>query len=439
MSQATLQNEAVDVLQRLIRFNTVNPPGNERSAQEYLRELLADAGFECELLGSTPERPNLVARLDAPAGEPGPTLCLLSHVDTVLANPAEWSRDPWSGDLVDGYVWGRGALDMKSQTAAEVAGVAALARSGWRPARGALLVVVVVDEETGGGEGAQWLTRTHPDKVRCDLLINEGGGALLSYGGRRLITLGCAEKGVFRFALTTDGAAAHASMPRLGDNALLKMAPLLARMARRQPTYDLTEEPRGFLEAIGERGDGGGGGGAAHGRVRANAPLLAVMLEPMLGVSLAPTKISASEKINVIPSQARLEVDCRVPPGLGEEDALRRIREVIGDDGYRLEFMEEVVGNRSPYETAFAQQIRAWLSERDPEAICVPWVLPGFTDSRTFRAAFPDCVAYGFFPHREMTMFDTGPLIHGADERIAVADLEYATEFFSEIVARVLG
>jgi acetylornithine deacetylase/succinyl-diaminopimelate desuccinylase-like protein len=437
MSQATLQSEAVDVLQRLIRFNTVNPPGNERAAQEYLRELLGDAGFECELLGSSPERPNLVARLDAPGGESGPTLCLLSHVDTVLANPAEWSRDPWSGDLVDGYVWGRGALDMKSQTAAEVAGAAALARSGWRPARGALLVVVLVDEETGGGEGAQWLTSTHPDKVRCDLLINEGGGALLSYGGRRLITLGCAEKGVFRFALTTDGAAAHASMPRLGDNALLKMAPLLERMALRQPPFDLTEEPRAFLDAIGELHDGDAA--AALERVRASAPLLAVMLEPMLGVSLAPTKISASQKINVIPSQARLEVDCRVPPGLGEEDALRRIHEVIGEDGYRLEFLEEVVGNRSPYETPFAGQIRAWLSERDPEAVCVPWVLPGFTDSRTFRAAFPDCVAYGFFPHREMTMFDTGPLIHGADERIAVADLEYATEFFSEIVGRVLG
>lgn len=437
MAQATLQGEAVEVLQRLIRFNTVNPPGNERPAQEYLRELLVQAGFECELLGSSPERPNLVARLDAPGGEPGPTLCLLSHVDTVLANPADWSRDPWSGDLVDGYVWGRGALDMKSQTAAEAAAAAALARSGWRPARGSLLVVVVVDEETGGGEGAQWLTRTHPDKVRCDLLINEGGGALLNYAGRRLITLGCAEKGVFRFALMTDGAAAHASIPRLGDNALLKMAPLLERMAQRQPPFDLTQEPRAFLEGIGELRDGDAA--AALERVRANEPLLAVMLEPMLGVSLAPTRISASQKINVIPSEARLEVDCRVPPGLNEDDALVRIREVLGDDGYRLEFLEMVVGNRSPYETEFADQIRGWVAERDPEATCVPWVLPGFTDSRTFRAAFPDCVAYGFFPHREMTMFDTGPLIHGADERIAVADLEYAAEFFSEIVQRVLG
>jgi acetylornithine deacetylase/succinyl-diaminopimelate desuccinylase-like protein len=437
MTQAALSSEAVEVLQRLIRFNTVNPPGAERAAQEYLRGALEEAGFECELLGATPERPNLVARLDAPGGAEGPTLCLLSHVDTVLANPSEWSRDPWSGDLADGYVWGRGALDMKSQTAAEVVAATRLARDGWRPARGTLLVVTVVDEETGGGEGAQWITRNHPDKVRCDLLINEGGGALVNYRGRRLITLGCAEKGVFRFTLRTEGTAAHASMPRLGDNALLKMAPLLARMAERQPSYDLTDEPRAFLDGIGELGDGDPA--AALERVRDTEPLLALVLEPMLGVSLAPTRISASEKINVIPSEALLQVDCRVPPGLDEEHALRRIREVIGDDGYKLEFSEKVIGNRSRYDTPFADDIRAWVAESDPEAICVPWVLPGFTDSRTFRDAFPDCVAYGFFPHREMTMFETGPLVHGADERIAVADLDYATGFFADIVARVLG
>jgi acetylornithine deacetylase/succinyl-diaminopimelate desuccinylase-like protein len=437
MAHAAAQSEAADLLGRLIRFNTVNPPGAERDAQEFLRAQLEESGFQCELLGSSPERPNLVARLDAPDGAPGPTLCLLSHVDTVLANPAEWSRDPWSGELAEGYVWGRGALDMKSQTAAEVVAASHLARGGWRPERGALLVVVVVDEETGGGEGAQWITRNHPDKVRCDLLLNEGGGALINYGGRRLISLGCAEKGVFRFALRTSGAAAHASMPRLGDNALLKMAPLLERMAQRQPTYDLTDEPQAFLEAIGELGDGDPA--AALERVRATEPFLALMLEPMLGVSLAPTRISASQKINVIPSEAVLEVDCRVPPGLGEEHTLGRVREVLGDDGYALEFIEKVVGNRSPFQTPFAREIEGWVAEHDPEAICVPWVLPGFTDSRTFRAAFPECVAYGFFPHREMTMFEVGPLIHGADERIAVADLEYATEFFADIVRRVLG
>ncbi|HEY5317528.1 MAG TPA: M20/M25/M40 family metallo-hydrolase, partial [Solirubrobacteraceae bacterium] len=187
---------SVELLQSLIRFNTVNPPGNERPAQELLADVLGAAGFDCELLGRTPERPNLVARLAGATD--GPTLCLLSHVDTVLATPSEWTHDPWSGALEDGFVWGRGALDMKSQTAAEVAGACSLAAAGWRPERGNLLVVVVVDEETGGSEGAVWLTETHPEKVRCDYLVNEGGGGVVDYGQRRLVCLGCGEKGIFR-------------------------------------------------------------------------------------------------------------------------------------------------------------------------------------------------------------------------------------------------
>ena len=225
--------EAVAVLQRLIRFDTVNPPGNERAAQEFLAGHLRAAGFECELVGRTPERPNLVARLRG--AQDGPTLCLLSHVDTVLADPAAWTHDPWSGDLADGYVWGRGALDMKNQTAAEVAAACALARSGWRPRGGELLVACVVDEETGGDEGAMWLTENHPDLVRCDYVLNEGGGWRLEYGDRVLYGVGCAEKGVFRFLLHTDGVAGHASMPDMGENALLKLAPLLRASASAAP------------------------------------------------------------------------------------------------------------------------------------------------------------------------------------------------------------
>src|ERR1035437_755076 len=178
--------EAEELLSRLIRFNTVNPPGAEREAQEYLADHLQRAGFECELLGAEPGRPNLLARLradGAASASEGPTLCYLGHVDTVLANPEEWTRDPWSGEIAEGFLWGRGALDMKSQVAAEIAAAASLARSGWRPARGELLIVAVVDEETGGELGAQWITQNHPEKVRCDLLINEGGGAVFEYGG----------------------------------------------------------------------------------------------------------------------------------------------------------------------------------------------------------------------------------------------------------------
>jgi len=433
--------EAEELLARLIRFNTVNPPGNERPAQEYLADHLTRAGFECELLGAEPERPNLVARLRAdPAGsDAGPTLCYLGHVDTVLADPADWTHDPWSGDLADGYLWGRGALDMKSQVAAEVAAAASLARSGWRPARGELLIVAVVDEETGGELGAQWITDTHPEKVRCDLLVNEGGGAVFEYDGKRCYGVCCAEKGVFRFTVTTAGVAGHASMPGMGENALLKMAPVLQRLAARQPSYRPTEEPLAFLRGIGEDPDDPQGSIA---RLRAVDPRLATMFEPMLGVTFTPTRITASEKINVIPNRAELKVDCRVPPGLGEEEVREGIAEVLGDEdggGWRIEFTERVVGNRSPVRSQLMDTIAAWISERDPGAEVVPVVLPGFTDSRHFRMAFPECVAYGFFPQRHQSLLASAPLIHGADERIDVRDLAFATELFRDLAARVLG
>jgi acetylornithine deacetylase/succinyl-diaminopimelate desuccinylase-like protein len=434
--------EAEELLSRLIRFNTVNPPGAEREAQEYLADHLQRAGFQCELLGAEPGRPNLLARLRADgaasAGE-GPTLCYLGHVDTVLANPDEWTRDPWSGEIAEGFLWGRGALDMKSQVAAEIAAAASLARSGWRPARGELLIVAVVDEETGGELGAQWITQNHPEKVRCDLLINEGGGAVFEYGGRRCYGVCCAEKGVFRFTVTTDGVAGHASMPGMGDNALLKMAPVLERLAARQPAYELTSEPRAFLEGIGEDPEDPA---ASVAHLRAADPRLATMFEPMLGVTFTPTQIRASEKVNVIPSRAELKVDCRVPPGLGEEEVRRGLAEVLGEQAggeWRIDFIERVVGNRSPVRSQLMDTLAAWIAERDPGARVVPVVLPGFTDSRHFRLAFPECVAYGFFPHRHQSLLESAPLVHGADERIDVRDLAFATELYRDLAERILG
>jgi acetylornithine deacetylase/succinyl-diaminopimelate desuccinylase-like protein len=435
--------EAEELLRRLIRFNTVNPPGNEREAQEHLADHLAQAGFECELLGAEPERPNLLARLRAadapPPGEPrpgGPTLCYLGHVDTVLADPSEWSHDPWSGDVADGFLWGRGALDMKSQVAAEVAAAAALGGSGRGPARGELLIAAVVDEETGGSLGAGWITRNHPEKVRCDLLVNEGGGEVFDYGGKRYYGVCCAEKGVFRFTVATDGVAGHASMPGMGENALLKMAPVLERLGARQPAYELTDEPRAMLRGIGEDPDDAA---ASIARLRAADPVLATMFEPMLGVTFTPTRISASEKINVIPSRAELKVDCRVPPGLGEREVRRGIAEVLGEDGFRIEFTEQVVGNRSPMRSPLMDTIAAWIGERDPGATVVPVILPGFTDSRHFREAFPECVAYGFFPQRHQSLLQAAPLVHAADERIDMRDLRSATEFFTDLATRTLG
>ena len=432
---AALETRTVELLQRLIRFNTVNPPGDERAIQEYLKELLEAAGFACELLSAVEGRPNLVARLSGASD--GPTLCYLAHVDTVLATPEEWSVDPWSGELRDGCVWGRGALDMKSQVAAEVAAACALAEEGWRPASGDLLIVLTADEEAGAVHGAKWLCEQMPEKVRCDFVVNEGGGTVLPFDGRRIYGACVAEKGVFRFALTTHGRAGHASIPRIGDNALTKMAPILAAMAARQPELELSPEPEAFLAALGVPHDGD-----LDAAVRAVAdkdPLTAILLEPMLGVTLTPTMIRASEKINVIPSQATLNVDCRVPPGLGEERARVAVAEVIGEDGYDLDFRETVIGNRSPVDTDLMARIRDFVAREDPDAVVAPTVLPGFTDSRWFREAFPECVAYGFFPQRAMNLFESAPLIHGADERIPVEDLGLAARFFADLAPRVLG
>jgi acetylornithine deacetylase/succinyl-diaminopimelate desuccinylase-like protein len=429
-----LQAETTAVLKRLVRFNTVNPPGNERPAIEYLAEYLRRSGFEVELLSASDERPNLVATLDGL--DDGPSLCFLGHVDTVLADPSEWRHDPWSGDLADGFLWGRGALDMKSQVAAEAVAAAALAREGWRPARGALKLVFVCDEETGGDLGAHWLTENHPDKVRCDMLLNEGGGEVFEYRGKRRYGVCCAEKGIFRFTVTARGAAGHASLPRMGDNALLKLAPVLAALAERQPGYDVTEAPSALLRGLGEDP---ADPAAAVVRIGEVEPGLLPLVEPMLGVTMTPTMAQASAKINVIPSRAWVKVDCRVPPGLGRELAERRIQELLGADGpLEIEFTETVTGNSSPIDSPLMSAISRWVQASDPGADTVPVILPGFSDSRWFREAFPECVAYGFFPQRHMTILDVAPLVHNADERIDVRDLGLAAGFYADIARELL-
>ncbi|MBA2643866.1 MAG: M20/M25/M40 family metallo-hydrolase [Solirubrobacterales bacterium] len=434
MDARGLQQEAIDVLSRLIRFDTVNPPGNERALQEWLRAYLEDAGLECELVGAHDDRPNLVARLRG--DEPGPVLAYLSHVDTVLADAADWVHDPWSGEVHDGFLWGRGTIDMKSQTAAEVVAVAALARSGWRPRSGELKLMALVDEEAGGTLGAKWLTQQRPDLARADWLVNEGGGAVMTYGDRRLFGVCCAEKGTYRFRVRTRGVAGHASVPGLGDNALLKLGPVLQRLGSRQADFDLTDEPRMLITALGEDP---AAPEAAMERLRAVEPRLAAMIESTMRVTAVPTRVFASEKINVIPARAELQVDCRVPPGMTGAAAMERIRALVGDDSLDVSFIEEVPGNRSPIASPLMDAISAWLGEVEPDAEAVPTVLPAFTDSRWFRAAFPDCAAYGFFPMRHTSLYEAWPLMHGADERIDIRDLGFASEFFADLPGRLLG
>ncbi|MDO9353658.1 MAG: M20/M25/M40 family metallo-hydrolase [Solirubrobacteraceae bacterium] len=444
-ANARLAAEATSLLQELVRFNTVNPPGEEEVAQRSIAARLEAAGFTVELLEAVPGRPNLIAEL-RPAGVAdgapveGQIVTLLSHVDTVLADAASWQRDPWSGDIDDdGVLWGRGAIDMKSQTAAEVAAACSLAEAGWRPATGLLRVVVAVDEEVGGTLGARWLCEHHPERIRTDILINEGGGATLHLGEQRFYSVGVGEKGVCRFVVRTRGRAAHASTPGVGVNALLKMIPVLTRLQETELPIDLTDAPRALLEGLGLLTEGTTPEEAVA-ALRERAPELAPLVEPMLRVTAEPTMVSASSKINVIPAKAEVRVDCRIPPGMDETAAHARIEALLDGLDVEIEYTETIIGNGSPLHGPVVDAIHAWLAAHDPDAAgVVPTILPGFTDSRWFRATFPDCAAYGFFPHRHMPLTQTYPLMHAADERIDLRDLAFAAEAYRDLVETLLG
>ncbi len=443
---AQLAQTATGLLQELVRARTVNPPGNEADIQGWLALVLQEAGFQVQLLEAEPGRTNLIAEL-TPAGaahhpgDPvdGPVVTLLSHVDTVLADASDWQHDPWSGDIEAGVLWGRGAIDMKSQTAAEVAAGIGLARAGWRPATGLLRLLVVADEEVGGTLGARWLCEEHPALVRSDVVINEGGGAQLHLGGRRHYSIGVGEKGMCRFAVRARGRAGHASTPRIGDNALLHLVPVLERLRDAELPIDLMPGPRQLLEGLGlltaERTVDEAARALAE-----QAPELATLIDPMLRVTVSPTMASASPKVNVIPASAELRVDCRIPAGMSEAAAQARVHELLAGLDVEITFTEVITGNASPASGPAYEAMDAWLRANDPEAAAtVPTIMPAFTDSRWFRAAFPECVAYGFFPHRHMPLTQTYALMHAADERIDLRDLAFAASAYRDLVRTLLG
>ena len=327
---------------------------------------------------------------------------------------------------------------MKSQVAAEAVAVADLVRRGWRPAHGHLRLVFLVDEETGGELGSRFMTEQHPDKVQCDLLVNEGGGRIFTHSGRRLYGVCCGEKGFFRFTLSVHGTAGHASMPQVADNALLKLAPVLTRFVDPPPAIELTEITATLLRSLGadpQRPT------TALDQVAAATPELRPFLTAALSVTFAPTMVYGSDKVNVIPSRASIKVDCRVPPGLGDEIVRKRLAALLEplSEEVSFEFNEQVIGNSSPPQSELMRAIKRWIITNDPGAEVVPVILTGFADSRVFREAFPGCVAYGFFRQRHQTMFEAGPLVHGDDERIDMRDLWFATRFYADLAVGLLG
>ncbi len=380
-----------------------------------------------------PERANLVARI--PGCGDGPRLLLLSHTDTVLADPAEWSVDPWSGELRDGEVWGRGALDMKGQVAANAVTLASLAREGFSPA-GDLIFAATADEELGEGTdyGLSWLCREHPDAVRCEYAVNEGAGDRVELGGRVLYLGSSAEKRSSPFVLRVRGRSGHGSMPGIADNALVKAARLVERLGEFAAEPRLTPETEGFLAAI---ADGVPPVEDALAAARAADPAAAEMIEPLLGLTVAPTMIEASQKRNVIPGRCEVTVDCRLMPGQDEAEADEVIRAWLGEGDYELEWRGGQGGTRSALGTPLWAAIGEFVERLEPGARLAPICVAGFTDSHWLREAF-GTVAYGFFPLKEMSAEVAARLIHSANERVPVADLELGVEFL-RFVAQAMG
>jgi len=428
----TLREEVTELLQELIKLDTTNPPGNETAAAELLRSYLEDNGVACELYARVPERANLVARI--PGRGDGPSLLFLSHTDVVLADAAEWSADPFGGELRDGEVWGRGALDMKGQVAAEAVAIASLAREGFEPA-GDLIFAATADEEVGAGFGAQWLCEAHPDAVRSDFCINEGSGDRLDLAGRPFYICSVAEKMSAPFLLRVNGRSGHAAVPGIADNALVKAGPLIAKLGEYVPEQKLTPEVEGLLEAV--TGKKPSSPADALESARAISQSFAEMVEPLLSMTLSPTKITASQKRNVIPAVCDVTVDSRLLPGMTPDDQQAIVREVLGDGDYELQVLEAHGGTRSAIDTPLWNAVESWVRETDPKASVAPICVAGFTDSHWFREAF-GTVAYGFFPSRAMSAELAARLIHSADERVPVEDLELGVSFLRH-AAQALG
>jgi acetylornithine deacetylase/succinyl-diaminopimelate desuccinylase-like protein len=433
VATVSLRQEVTEVLQGLIRIDTTNPPGNETAAAEFLRDYLEASGVDCELYARIPERANLIARI--PGQGDGPKLLLLSHTDVVLADPAEWKADPFGGELRDGEIWGRGALDMKGHVAAAAVAMASLARDGFEPS-GDLIFAATADEEVGAGFGAQWLCEAHPEAIRCDYCINEGAGDRIELDGGVFYVCSTAEKMSAPFLLRVHGRSGHASMPGIADNALVKAAPLIQALGAYEPERSLEPEVIALIETV--TGTAPTSPDDAIERARAASPVFAELVEPLLSMTVSPTMAVASRKRNVIPAVCDVTVDCRLLPGRTPADAERIVRGVLGDGDYELEWLDAHGGTRSPMDSPLWDAVASFVETSEPGAEAVPICVAGFTDSHWIRDAF-GAVAYGFFPARAMSYETAARLIHSADERVPVDDLELGVEWLRHAARHVLG
>jgi acetylornithine deacetylase/succinyl-diaminopimelate desuccinylase-like protein len=437
-----LHDEVIEVARDLIRLDTTNARepglGNETRCAEYLQDYLGRHGIKAELVAREAHRANVVARI--PGADAGAeSLALVGHTDVVPCDPRDWTHPPFAGVVDDdGWLWGRGAVDMKNEVAARAVAMAELARSGFRP-RGDLWFIAVADEEDGFAYvGMRWLLEERPD-IRPTHSVNEGGGERLPLSdGREMIGYSVGEKGTLPVQVTAVGEAGHASVPTLGRNAVPLLARLLPRLGDGLPDPAPAPEAVAMLRALLGRDE------PDLSKALAEADRLydglGDTIQALMGSTMAPTMLWASNKRNVMPARATAEVDIRILPGTSHADVESRVRSALGDDiAYELAWPEAMVpASSSPVDGVVPAAIAAFLaSEADP-GILMPTLCTGFTDSNFLRAA-GGTHAYGFSPFRATPYDVLEAGFHNANERVHVDDLLLSTRFHIDLARRVLG
>jgi acetylornithine deacetylase/succinyl-diaminopimelate desuccinylase-like protein len=431
-------DEVVEIARELIRVDTTN--GNETAAAEVIAARLAEVPeISCEIVARDPRRGNLVARL--PGSGDGPTVALVGHLDVVPADARDWTHPPFAAEVDDdGFLFGRGALDMKGEVAIRTATLLGLAREGFRP-RGDLLLIMVADEEDGAaGVGMNWLVGAHPE-IRCDIAINEGSGQFYPLAdGRVVVEVSVGEKGTQPVRVDALGEAGHASMPSVGANPIPQLGELLQRIGVGMPTPRRHEVVDLMLRVLtGPQTDLALADAIEQAR-RLN-PLFEHTIPALCGTTMAPTRLYASEARNVIPARAGVELDCRVLPGTTPADVETEVRERLGADiAYDLSFPEPIIpGNHSPTAGPLWDAIVQWLDTLgDPAPVLLPSLSTGFTDSVYLRDAF-GTVAYGLSPLRSTSPEIADAGYHAKDERVHIDDLGLGLDFHDFVLRRLLG
>ncbi len=439
---AEVEPETSQLLSQLIRIDTSNPPGNETAVARFMAAWFGDAGLVGEIVGEPEDRRSFVLRVEGQRR--GPSLLLLSHEDVVPARPEGWRFPPFSGLIKDGYVWGRGALDMKNTLAAHAVAVRRLATAGFA---GTIVFACTSDEEEGSTAGAGWLVTHRPDLVRTDYLLNEGGGSFFVRNGRRVYLLGVGEKGSASFRIVVHGEAGHASMPRHSQAAIVGAAEVIQALVGHPLPLAVGEASRDLVEYLVEDDDLRRRLRDSRATRQALADLVAQdspvarLIEPLLGFGFAPTIVHSNTSVlNVYPTRVEIAFDCRTPVGCSESEVEAQVRAALTcvDAKWEFEWIDVTPGNASPYPTRLSDCVQRVLRRCLPEARLAATHFVGFTDSNWFRSSRSRTVAYGFCPHLLEEHDKVIQRIHNVDERISVRDLAFQALFTEAVAAELL-